>query len=208
MDKVTDPKKVRSGRIKLVAILGAFMGPFLLAIMMYVYYRDGGDLETSNHGELVWPAIPLKAFIHADMRNANRIINLAALGGRWTLVYPQLGDCTEVCQQNTYHMRQIHRSLGKEAHRLQRLLLSNPESGVLEFIVDNYPRLWVANIHSSGGIDLPSQLTAAAKALAPRQDSFYLVDPLGNVMMRFSSQQNPKGVLKDIKKALRASRIG
>jgi hypothetical protein len=34
------------------------------------------------------------------------------------------------------------------------------------------------------------------------------VDPLGNLMMRFPLDEDPKGMLEDIKKLLRLSRIG
>ena len=35
-----------------------------------------------------------------------------------------------------------------------------------------------------------------------------LIDPLGNLMMRFPLSDDPKGMLEDIKKLLKLSRIG
>jgi hypothetical protein len=45
----------------------------------------------------------------------------------------------------------------------------------------------------------------------PPQDpshSIYVVDPLGNLMMRFDARENPKGLLSDMKKLLKLSHIG
>jgi hypothetical protein len=41
-----------------------------------------------------------------------------------------------------------------------------------------------------------------------REPSIYVVDPLGNLMMRFDARENPKGLLSDMKKLLKLSHIG
>jgi hypothetical protein len=45
----------------------------------------------------------------------------------------------------------------------------------------------------------------------PRDDArqfVYVVDPLGNLMMRFDIAQNPRGLLDDLNKLLKLSHIG
>jgi hypothetical protein len=39
-------------------------------------------------------------------------------------------------------------------------------------------------------------------------EHIYLVDPLGNLMLRFPGQPDPKRMLKDLKLLLKASQIG
>ena len=41
-----------------------------------------------------------------------------------------------------------------------------------------------------------------------REQSLFIVDPLGNLMMRYDVRQNPKGLLQDLKKLLSLSHIG
>jgi cytochrome oxidase Cu insertion factor (SCO1/SenC/PrrC family) len=38
--------------------------------------------------------------------------------------------------------------------------------------------------------------------------SIYLIDPLGNLMMRYTENQNPKGIQSDIKRLLKNSWAG
>jgi hypothetical protein len=44
--------------------------------------------------------------------------------------------------------------------------------------------------------------------VADREQSLFIVDPLGNLMMRYDVRQNPKGLLQDLKKLLSLSHIG
>jgi len=44
--------------------------------------------------------------------------------------------------------------------------------------------------------------------MQPLQNAIYLVDPLGNLMMRFPPDLEPKSLLKDLKHLLKVSRIG
>ncbi len=201
------PKQVRNARIKLVALLSVFLLPFIAAIITHSLYRDSGELSTSSYGELILPAVPLTAFSLRDSRTQTPV-DLSWLKRHWTLVYLVDDDCAEVCQQNIYHMRQIHAALGKEAHRVQRLAVVRDVPPVIAFIGTEYPNLSV----STGDVDslavFSRQLETAVSGLPVQQNSLYLIDPLGNLMMRFPADINPKGILKDIKRALRASRIG
>ena len=43
---------------------------------------------------------------------------------------------------------------------------------------------------------------------ADRANTLFVVDPLGNLMMRYDARQNPRGLLEDLKKLLRLSQIG
>ena len=53
----------------------------------------------------------------------------------------------------------------------------------------------------------------AAIAIVPsplqdRANWLFIVDPLGNLVMRYDARDNPKGLLEDLKKLLKLSHIG
>jgi hypothetical protein len=41
-----------------------------------------------------------------------------------------------------------------------------------------------------------------------QSEHIYIVEPLGNVMLRFPVDPDPKGIMKDLKQLLKASQIG
>ena len=207
VSETIDPGRVRRGRITLIAVVATFLLPFIAASIMYKQNRGGEVPELSSNGELIWPAVPLLPFSLHDTRTTGTI-NFKWLKIRWTLVYLSGERCGEVCNQNIYHMRQIHIALGKEAHRVQRLAVSGEPDGIATFIGDDYPRLTLASGSEADLNALYGQFNQAVRAMPAQVDSMYLVDPLGNLMMRFSPDLDPRGILKDIKRALRASQIG
>ena len=207
MNEKSHSEKVRNGRLKLLAILAIFIVPFIGANILFEQKREDGDVTLSSNGELIWPAVPLEDFSIDDSRN-DETVDLGWLKQRWTLAYFPSGACGEVCEKNIYHMRQIHTALGKEAHRLQRLAVAGDVDSVGASVGNEYPGLLLVNGATSGADQLIGQFDSALREMPKQQDSMYLIDPLGNLMMRFSPDLDPKGVLKDIKRALRASQIG
>jgi cytochrome oxidase Cu insertion factor (SCO1/SenC/PrrC family) len=207
VSETIDPGKVRRGRIILVAIVAIFLLPFIAASIMYQQNRGGEVPELSSNGELIWPAVPLSPFSLHDARTTDTI-DLDWVKNRWTLVYLSGDRCDAVCTQNIYHMRQIHIALGKEAHRVQRLAISDRPDSIATFIGDDYPRLNLASGSASDLKALYGQFHQAVREMPVQVESLFLVDPLGNLMMRFSPDLDPGGILKDIKRALRASQIG
>ena len=76
-------------------------------------------------------------------------------------------------------------------------------------------RLWVV---TDAGKPRPELLAAledarisadasVAKAF-PDTGGIYLVDPIGNLMMRFPADPDPSGVIKDLQRLLKYSRLG
>jgi len=205
---VTEAARERSaniGRLKLVALIGAFAGPLLLATVWFALIDPQGEVDTRNNGQLIEPAWPLEDF---SLRLADGgAFGLDELRGHWTLVYFAGGDCAEQCVQNLYHMRQVRLSLHKRMHRVQRLYIGAPLGDEL---AGEHPGLLLAD-GPQGGDDageLRGQFDAAEAQLGPLPQAIYLVDPLGNLMMRFDPALDPRKMLKDLKHLLRVSRIG
>jgi hypothetical protein len=123
----------------------------------------------------------------------------AALKGKWVLVQFDGGACAAACERKHYFMRQVRRAQGKEMQRIERLWLLTdavqPRAALLAAI--------------EGALVAPAG-AAAAEFPAERSvaDHIYLVDPLGNLMMRFPRDPDPARVIKDLQRLLRASSFG
>ncbi len=181
-------------RAKLVLIALVFAAPIAGS---YVAYYYGHAKPTANHGELLLP--PFRASDAALRRPDGSAFSFRDLRGRWVLVAQDRGECGDACLRKLIVLRQVRLALGREAGRVERVLLVDdaraPDPGRLEA----FPGMQVAVAPPGGGLD--------ARAAGDRAH-VYLVDPHGNVMMRWSVSDDPKGMLQDLQRLLRASQIG
>lgn len=185
----TIEKELRARNLRLLGLLaGLFLLPLALAFWVY-YGTDWRPIRTVNHGELISPARPLPAYagLPADL-----------FRHKWTLVYIGNGQCDDACRTALVVMRQTRLSLNNEMGRVERVFLATGECCAQEYLQ-----------HEHAGLKV---LTAPAD-LSPfpadaRQQSLFIVDPLGNLMMRYDIRQDPKGLLQDLKKLLSLSHIG
>jgi hypothetical protein len=176
---------VARARAKLVLLGLFFAAPLLLAWLAYRMQWAPGT--RSNYGELISPPRPLAG------------APLAALRGKWVLVSFDAAACDDYCRKKLYFMRQLRRAQGKDQARVERLWLltdaARPPAGLLA--------------------DFEGTRVEPAGALAARfpvsgalSDHLYLVDPLGNLMMRYPREPDPSRMLKDLQRLLKVSGIG
>ena len=180
-----NPERRRRGRLKL-ALLAAF---FLLPIgaSWVAWHFDLVPGVAGNYGTLLTPrpaALP----------------PLAALKGKWVLVQFDGGACAAACERKHYFMRQVRRAQGKEMARIERLWLitdaAQPAPALLAAID--------GTVISGDG----AALAASFPAERAVSEHIYLVDPLGNLMMRFPPDPDPSRVIKDLKHLLKFSGFG
>ena len=189
MTAEVQPAKGR-GRLQLVALAVVFLGPLLAAIVMYTTGIGGltGDSRV-NYGTLLDPPVSLDARLHFD----------SGTRGRWTLMVlaPQCGDS---CLAALTDLRQIRLATGREIERIERLLVS--DQAPAPAVLTEHPGLRVSTPQSAVGAQL-------ASALAPlATEHIYIMDPVGNVILRYSLAPERKPFLKDLRKLLKLSRIG
>ena len=170
-----------SPKLKLGLIFLACASPFLLAWLAYKMDWTGGH-QAGNYGELI-PPRPLAG-------------PLAPLKGKWVLVTADPAACDAACEKKLYIVRQSRRAQGKEQGRIERLWL------VLD---DAKPRAELLSAIEGTHVVRDPGL---AKTLPGGGDGIYLVDPLGNLMMRFPADADPAKLLKDVQRLLKYSRIG
>jgi hypothetical protein len=175
-----------------------FFGP--LAVAVYLYYdtdwRPGG---TNNHGELIVPAVPLPAV--GLPTPGGELTDAEFLRHHWSLVYVAREDCGEVCRDALYNGRQMRLALGRLMDRVQRVYLHAGVPPDPAFLAAEHPDLLVASVATADGQALLALLTG-------QPEGYWLVDPLGNAMMRYPPDEPPRGMLEDLKRLLRLSRIG
>jgi hypothetical protein len=194
--------ELRSRNLRMLAALaGLFMLP--LASAFWVYYgTDWRPVRSVNHGELITPARPLAA-AHLQPVMDDGAAPAELFHRKWSLVYLGDGRCQSACRQALYVMRQTRLSLNAEMDRVDRVFLATSQCCDREFLAHEHPGLLV--------LDATGSAASSLLGVFPdneREQSLFIVDPLGNLMMRYDVRQNPKGLLQDLKKLLSLSHIG
>jgi hypothetical protein len=174
---------LKRGRLKL-ALLALF---FLLPVgaSWLVWWLDLAPGATGNYGTLL-PPRPVA------------LAPLAALKGKWVLVQFDSGVCDAWCERKLYFMRQVRRAQGKDMQRVARLWLltdaAQPRAELLAAI--------------DGTVIAPAGASADFPAERSLTDHIYLVDPLGNLMMRFPRDPDASRMIKDLQRLLKVSGFG
>lgn len=195
-------RRTRSGRLRMVLVLLVCAAPVIASYFTYYVVRPEGR---RNYGEIIEPQRPLPDAMAApalDQASAAPL-NLRSLHGQWLLVSVAGGECDALCERHLYMQRQLRETLGRDKDRLDWVWLvddAQPVRAALE------PALKDATV-------LRVPRAALAKWLAPALgqalgDHLYLVDPMGNWMMRFpaASDNAAAGRIKrDLERVLRAS---
>ncbi|MFN2308291.1 MAG: SCO family protein [Gammaproteobacteria bacterium] len=192
----SDTRAVNRGRLTLIVIFAFFALPLGVAWLL----NFGGEWvpgATVNHGTLVQPVRPVDTVDLVDAAGAALEPDL--FRGEWTLVYRLAGECDAVCHQVLYVLRQVRLAQGKNIDRVRRLLLLDavqtpPWVGEVQ---THYPGLHIAHPNRAGGADR-----------FPAPGRIYLVDPLGNLMMEYAPDAEPRGLIKDLERLLRISYVG
>ena len=188
----------RSGRWKMILVLLVCASPVVASYFTYYVVRPEGR---RNFGELINPQRPLPALVTQALDG--KINELTALKNQWLLLSVAGGACDTRCEQNLYFQRQLRESLGREKERLDRVWLVNDDIAVRPALL---PALASATVLRVQPADLAQWLEPApGKRL---QDHLYLVDPLGNLMMRFPADMDAEAAAKakrDLDRLLRAA---
>lgn len=191
---------IRSGRLKLLALAAVFLVPVAAAVGWY-FVAPSLAPPPSVHGTLIDPARPLDPF--ELPRAGDEPYTLDAMRGRWTLVHVVGARCDATCRERVYYTRQIRDALGEDRIRVQRLAVAargRATAGLADILAE-HPRLTV--LEAGPGDPLADQLPAD-----PASGTVFVIDPLGNLMLRFDPGVEPDHILEDLERVLKLSRIG
>lgn len=201
-----DPAARRASRMKLLMIIAIFAIPLILAtIYLQMVKRSGGTVGDTSRGQLIQPAVPLTEFALSQQDGDFTIDDMR---GHWTLLYMPEGECLEKCELQLYHMRQVRLALNQRMDRVKRVVLTESSEQLKAELLAEHVGLVVAAGTPEEQAGLRDQVRAAEADMEALPNAIYMIDPMGNVMLRFPPDLPPKSMLKDIVHLLKVSRIG
>jgi cytochrome oxidase Cu insertion factor (SCO1/SenC/PrrC family) len=167
-------------------------------VASYVAYFVWPPSRQVNYGELITPQpLPDARLALAD----GTPFPWHRLKGKWVLAMADSGNCDLYCQRKLLYMRQVRLAQGKEMDRVERAWLITDDANPVPAVVAEYRGTWPIRARGSAFLNLFPVRGALA-------DHIYVIDPHGNLMMRFPRDADPRKIVKDIARLLRISRIG
>ena len=186
----------RKSRRMLLLVAGVCIAPFVASWALYLFWQPSGRI---NYGELI-ENVTLPAG-NLVLSGSVKPFDFAQLRGRWVFVTVDSGACDDYCRKKLWKMRQVRMTQGKYLERIERVWLLSDTQSVAPVVMKEYEGTWVA----------AAQGNAVLKSLPFRdaqRDAIYLVDPLGNVVLRYPKDADPSRMKKDLERLLKVSRIG
>ncbi|MCW8877279.1 MAG: hypothetical protein OQJ89_15785 [Kangiellaceae bacterium] len=201
-------KNVKKNRATLVALFVIFFTPVLIAYS--AYFTGWFNKGTQNKGELLVDGDIL------DIEDFKLVKNGKPISGEefetlyWWIMPIDNNGCNRDCLElNVYMLNQTYQGLGKEANRINPLvILANGESP----IDDKFPT--AHSEFSSVGVKALENTRSGFNKDLP-SNYIYLVDPLGNIFMRYELARDKgqapeisKDMRTDVRRLFKFSRLG
>ncbi|MDN4590158.1 hypothetical protein DBA29_16820 [Xenophilus aerolatus] len=198
MGELDAGRRTALGRWKMVAVLLCCAAPVIASYFTYYVVRPEGR---SVYGQLVDPQRPVPSVVARAPDGAE--VNLQSLKGQWLLVAVAGASCDALCEQQLYLQRQLRETLGREKDRVDRVWLVSDAAPIPDRLANG--------LHGATVLRVPA--AQIAQWLAPEAghaigEHLYVVDPMGNWMMRFPARMDVSGAAKakrDLDRLLRAS---
>jgi len=186
-----DPAANRRAQRTLALIAVVCIAPVALSYAMYYLFPREAQV---NYGVLL-PTAP--APVIDGVRLSGAPFRLSDLAGRWVVVVNGSGACDAACQRTLYATRQARTMQGRDQERVVRVWLVTdaviPPAGIL----DEHPGIVAARVPPDRAAALPGGRSAIV-----------IIDPLGNLVLRYPDDPDIKGLARDLTRLLKASRIG
>jgi len=188
MSEPRPPQSRRKGRLQLMLVLLVAIGPMILATSMYKFKFWVPD-SRSFHGQLIGNG------------QSRAELGVQTQESRWQLLVSVPGVCAADCEQLVYLARQIQIGLGRDAGRASHALaIALPLSADYDAKLSReYPQL------QRYSLELARYQKAAPGIETPQ---LWIVDPHGNLVLRYGAEVNGKDLLKDLRQLLKLSNIG
>jgi hypothetical protein len=182
-------------RVILFLIAAVAVLPLAAAYGFYFFWRPS---SFTNYGELVAPTAIGDAVVP---QSDGTSFDFARLRGKWVLLMVDSGACDAFCQGKLYRMRQVRLTQGQNMERIERAWLIDDDTAPASRLVVDY----------AGTHQIRMKDSAVLRRLPPDSGPrahIYVVDPLGNVILRYAGDADATGMKKDLTRLLKASRIG
>ena len=184
---------------KLYAVIAICALPVIASYLTYYVIKPQ---SRTNYGTLIDPrAFPIPALGLTTL--AGEPASLDQYKGKWIMLQIDQAECGQQCQTKLYDMRQLRLTQGKDMDRVERVWLITDDKPIETIIMREYDGTHLLRADPEkvkAWLPVDEGTTAA--------DHIYMIDPLGNLMMRFPKQADANKIKKDLVKLLKASRIG
>jgi cytochrome oxidase Cu insertion factor (SCO1/SenC/PrrC family) len=171
------------------------IAPFIASFATYYFYKPEGRI---NYGQLMeakkLPVEPL-------MQSVGGGFTLRQLEGKWIFLVVDEAACDAYCEKKLWQIRQIRKTQGKYPERIERMWLITGKGEPAQRLRTEFEGTWMINAQGSG-------LLEALPYEGARTDHIYVIDPLGNLVLRYPRDADPSRIRKDIERLLKVSRIG
>ena len=192
-------KKKTAGRGKLFLVLAVCASPLIASYFTYYVIKPS---SRTNYGTLLDPRnYPIPALASTALDGSKS--SLQDYKGKWLMVQVNDADCQAACQKRLNDMRQLRLAQGKEMDRIERVWLITDDRPLETILLREYDGM--RHLRVSPQV-LQAWLPVEQGTLV--SDHIYLIDPLGNLMMRYPKDADPNKIKKDLAKLLKASAIG
>lgn len=183
--------------------------------------NNDGSSATSNKGTLINPPADISALAMHDVDN-NPVFQtfeevIAALPDDeeyviqpWLMVYVNANECADVCKERIHILKQLHIALGKNTQRVRRYYLNATDRAIApdiaELFRNEYPSMGVAQ--SDNALLSANLIEAGTDIDLSTQAYVILIDPVGNVMMYYTDDQEAEDIMSDLETLLKYSSLG
>jgi len=191
----------RRSMAPLWAMVAIFAAPVIAAWFLFLHpeYLPAGR---SNHGELIEPQVPLPSDLWL-LTPGGAALDRSRLAGKWTLVYLAGGECGEECRGHLAAIRQIRLALGESQLSVERLLImTDPAPDLAAELASQFEGMKIAWTDREGAARLLDLLGEGASSFG----RIHILDPMGNLMMRYAPGAPPQNTLRDMERLLKASK--
>jgi hypothetical protein len=199
-DAALAAQRTRAGRRKMLLVLAVCAAPVIASYLMYYVVRPQAR---TNYAELIQPTRSLPAALPLTTL-AGSAVDPASLRRQWLLIVVSPAACPAACQERLLMQRQLHQMLGKERGRVDKIWLvtddTMPDSALLAGLTQGEDPSQVLRVERR---ELEGWLAPAAGSTL--DEHLYIVDPMGEWMMRAPVNPQPQKLKRDLERLLRAS---
>ena len=192
---MTLPPGRAKGRRTLALLALVALAPVVASYAAYYWFTPSKRL---NYGELVGPT-PVPVVVGRGDDGA--VFDLASLRGKWLLMVASRSACDAACDTALHATKQVRVIQGRDRDRVVRVLLL--PSGAPMLPADRTADgdgLVAAQVDPTTLTSLPLNPTGALTIL--------ILDPRGNIVLRYEANPDLKRLSKDLERLLRASQMG
>jgi len=201
--KTSQLEQQKKGRLVLLALVLFFISPLVLVMYMY---QTNWHPEGESKGQLIKPALAIE--VPKNFQNIKTVYSSDVPGTLWHEKWSMVliaDQCDPTCEARLYDVRQIHASLEKNMNRVQRILITHQQDlGALKI---KYPDLIILNQPKDDLDVLANQFKSGDQDIF-NEGGVYLVDPMGNWMMKYGPEIAAKDIRKEVEHLLRYSWAG